>query len=99
MATISGAMTIAILGAGHGGCAAAADLSARGHRVRLHARREETLAPLRAAGGIDARGVQNGLFPIDTLTSDVGEAIRDADLIMLVVPSVAHSHYAKALAG
>jgi opine dehydrogenase len=99
MAATSGAMTIAILGAGHGGCAAAADLSARGHQVRLHARREDTLAPLRAAGGINARGMQNGLFPIDTLTSDVAEVIRDADLIMLVVPSVAHGHYANALAG
>jgi hypothetical protein len=30
--------TLAILGAGHGGCAAAADRSSRGYTVRLHAR-------------------------------------------------------------
>ena len=35
--------TVAVLGAGHGGCAAAADLTARGFDVRLHARREATL--------------------------------------------------------
>ena len=91
--------TIAVLGAGHGGCAAAADLTARGYVVRLHARREATLEPLRKAGGIIARGVQEGLFKIALMTTDVAEAIAGADLIMAVVPSVAHSYYAKALAG
>jgi opine dehydrogenase len=90
---------IAVLGAGHGGCAAAADLTARGYRVQLHARRETTLEPLRQAGGINARGVQQGLFPVSKMTTDVAEAIDGADLIMLVVPSVAHGYYAKALAG
>jgi opine dehydrogenase len=90
--------TIAVLGAGHGGCAAAADLTARGFTVRLHARRESALAPLRAAGGIHARGVQEGLFPIALMTTDVAEAITGVDLIMLVVPSVAHGYYAAALA-
>jgi opine dehydrogenase len=32
------------------------------------------------------------------MTTDVAEAVRGADLIMLVVPSVAHQHYAVALA-
>src|ERR1700687_3773035 len=67
--------TVAVLGAGHGGCAAAADLSKRGYSVRLHARNAERLAPLRTQGGIEARGVAQGL-----------------------VPSVAHGHYARALA-
>jgi len=91
--------TIAVLGAGHGGCAAAADLTARGYAVQLHARREATLEPLRRARGIQARGVQQGLFPIAKMTTDVAEAIKGVDLIMLVVPSVAHGYYAKALAG
>jgi opine dehydrogenase len=90
--------TIAVLGAGHGGCAAAADLSRRGYQVRLHARREERLKLLRDAGGIIARGVQQGLVPISVLTSDVAQAVDGADLIMLVVPSVAHTDYARALA-
>ena len=90
--------SVAVLGAGHGGCAAAADLSKRGYSVRLHARNAERLAPLRAQGGIEARGVAQGLVPIDLMTTDVAEAVRGADLIMLVVPSVAHGHYARALA-
>lgn len=90
--------TVAILGAGHGGCAAAADLTKRGFEVRLHARNEARLAPLRERGGIEARGVQDGFVPLPLMTTDLAEAIRGADLIMLVVPSVAHSYYASALA-
>jgi opine dehydrogenase len=97
MATTT-AKTIGVLGAGHGGCAAAADLTARGFTVHLHARRDATLEPLRQAGGIHARGIQEGLFPIARMITDVAEAIRGVDLIMLVVPSVAHGYYAKALA-
>ena len=90
--------TVAVLGAGHGGCAAAADLGRRGYRVRLHARNSDRLAPIRARGGILARGVHQGVVPVDVLTTDIGEAVRGADLIMLVVPSVAHEPYARALA-
>ena len=56
--------TVAVLGAGHGGCAAAADLGRRGFNVRLHARSAERLAPLRAKGGIEVRGVHDGLVPM-----------------------------------
>ncbi len=90
--------SVAVLGAGHGGLAAAADLSRRGFEVRLQARRAEALAPLRARGGVRARGVCDGLVPIALLTTDVAEAIAGADLVMLVVPSVAHAPYAQALA-
>lgn len=90
--------TVAILGAGHGGFAAAADLSRRGYSVRLHARNPERLAALRAHGGIEARGIVQGHIPIAMTTTDVAEAVRGANLIMLVVPSVAHESYARALA-
>ena len=90
--------SIAILGAGHGGCAAAADLGKRGYSVRLHARNPDRLTPLRAQGGIEARGIVQGLVPIELMTGDVGQAVHGADLIMLVVPSVAHAYYAHALA-
>lgn len=89
---------IAVLGAGHGGCAAAADLGARGFNVRLHARRDESLAPMKEQGGIRAKGVQDGLFPVSMLTTDVAEAVHGADLIMLAVPSIAHGYYAERLA-
>ena len=91
--------SVAVMGAGHGGYAAAADLTRRGFEVRLHARREESLDPIRANGGIDARGIFEGREMPALLTTDVAEAVKDADLAMLVVPSVAHAYYAERLAG
>src|SRR5205823_14986722 len=93
-----GVNSVTVLGAGHGGCAAAADLGTRGYSVRLHARNPERFATLRAQGGTEARGIQQGLVPIDVLTTDVADAVHGADLIMLIVPSVATEHYARALA-
>ena len=43
--------SVAILGAGHGGFAAAADLTSRGYEVRLQARNADRLKDLRARGG------------------------------------------------
>ena len=46
---------IAILGAGNGGCAAAADLTLRGHSVALfeHPDLAHVLPPIRERGGIE----------------------------------------------
>lgn len=93
-----GIKKIAILGGGHGGFAAAADLSHRGFTVRLQARRAAALEPVRQAGGIFARGLIEALVPIEMTTTDIAEAVGGADLIMLVVPSTAHAYYAGELA-
>ena len=90
--------SIAILGAGHGGLAAVADLAHRGYEVRLHARDFRRLEALQAAGGIEARGIVQGRFPIPLMTTDIAKVVNGADLIMLVVPSIAHGYYARALA-
>jgi opine dehydrogenase len=87
---------IAVLGAGHGGCAAAADLTLRGFEVRLHARSAARLAPLE--DGITVRGARQGTARPALLTTDLAAAVRGADLVMLVVPAVAHEGYARALA-
>lgn len=91
--------TVAVLGAGHGGCAAAADLTLRGYTVRLHSRSEERLRPLREAGGITLRGARQGTASPALMTRDLAAAVMGADLVMLVVPSVAHEAYARGLAG
>ncbi|MFB3108072.1 MAG: hypothetical protein ACE1ZE_01740, partial [Candidatus Binatia bacterium] len=44
---------IAVLGAGNGGCAAAADLTLRGFEIRLYSRSPATLEPLLVRGGIE----------------------------------------------
>lgn len=89
---------VAILGGGHGGCAAAADLQLRGYEVTLQARNPDRLAAIRERGGIEVKGVHSAFVPITRVTSEVEEAVRGADLIMLVIPSIAHEDYARALA-
>jgi len=48
--------TIAIIGAGNGGCAAAAQLTQRGFDIRLYSRSRTTTEPLSAIGGVEYEG-------------------------------------------
>jgi opine dehydrogenase len=92
--------TIAVLGGGHGGCAAAADLTLRGHDVRLFSRSESALAPIRQRGGIELTGLAGeGSAPVAVVTTDIEEAVRGADLVMTAVPTTALAEYAELLAG
>lgn len=90
---------VAILGAGNGGCAAAVDLGGRGYDVRLWSRREERLAPLREAGGIEYAGaLGDGLQPIALITTDIAAAMDGADLVLVMVPTHAHEAMARSVA-
>lgn len=91
--------SVAILGAGNGGCAAAVDLGQRGYNVRLWSRGEDRLKPLRAAGGIEYAGaLGDGLQPIGLMSTDIAAAIEGADLILVMVPTHAHEDMARAIA-
>jgi opine dehydrogenase len=91
--------SIAVLGAGHGGHAAAADLALRGYDVRLFSRSQEALAPIRDAGGIQLEGAAGeGFARVGVVTTDLVEAVTGADLVMTVVPTTALEFYARALA-
>jgi opine dehydrogenase len=95
MANTTPIRTIAILGAGNGGCAAAADLTKRGFQVRLYSRTEKTIAPLKARGGVEYEGVLgNGFAPVPVITTDAAEAMAGADLVVLMVPTHAHESLA-----
>ena len=77
---------LAILGAGNGGCAAAADLGRRGFDVRLWSRSPERLAPLRERGGVEYTGVLGeGFTPLAVITGDPAEAMDGAELVVLTV--------------
>ncbi len=68
--------SVAVLGAGHGGFAAAADLGSRGYSVRLQARNAERLAPSARAAAASRRAASlQGLVPIALTTTDVAEAV------------------------
>jgi opine dehydrogenase len=90
---------IAILGAGNGGCATAADLTLRGFQVRLFSRSDKTLLPIMKRGGItlvEGGGEKfAGLFFVSPLIFPV---VEGAELIIIAAPSVAHEYFAKNIA-
>ena len=92
-----------VMGAGHGGTAMAAHLALKGFEVNLYNRSEERLIPVKQRGNIEllAPGlddVEGGLAPIKLATTDAGEALCDADMVMVVVPATAHSLMAEVAA-
>ncbi|MFQ5849281.1 MAG: NAD/NADP octopine/nopaline dehydrogenase family protein [Candidatus Binatia bacterium] len=90
---------IAVLGAGNGGCAAAADLTLRGFEARLFSRSPTTLQPILARGGIEIIEAGKRAFARPhQVTSNMTEAVADADLIMITAPSVAHEFLGRTLA-
>src|SRR5439155_24190588 len=92
-------MNVAILGAGNGGFAAAADLALAGHRVRLWSRSADALGPLveRATITLDAEG-RHGTAQLERATTDLGEAVEGAEVLIVPLPATSHEELAKRLA-
>jgi opine dehydrogenase len=92
-------MRVAVIGAGAGGAAAAAELALAGHEVTMWNRSEATLAPFQRRGGIAFEGVLGEGFARPALiTSDMGEAIAGADAAVVTLPTFSHRAVARALA-
>jgi opine dehydrogenase len=92
-------LRIAVLGAGAGGCAAVAELMAAGHDVSLWARSDNTLAPLKALGGVAYEGVLGeGVARPSRITSDLSAALSGVDAALICLPTTAHWQLARSLA-
>jgi opine dehydrogenase len=90
---------VAILGAGNGGCAAAADLTLRGYEVRLFSRSESTLLPIIKRGGIEI--IENGAARFAApyfMSHHLPPVVNGVDLIIVAAPLVAHEYLARNLA-
>ena len=87
--------TIAVLGAGHGGQAMAGHLAKKGFTVNLFNRTYDHILPIVRLGGIELKGVVRGFAKLNIITSNIEEAISDAQLIMVVVPAVGHRYMAE----
>ena len=92
-------MKIAILGAGAGGCAAAAELNAAGHEVRLWARSADTIAPFVDRRIVSYTGVLgDGECAISWAGNDLGEALKGVDGAVAVLPTMLHAELGRELA-
>ena len=88
---------VAVIGAGNVGSALAADLTLRGFDVRLFNRSAGRLDQIRTAGGITVTGAVEGFAPMPHLTTDLTDAVGDADVVAVTLPTPALPHYAAAL--
>jgi opine dehydrogenase len=84
-------MRIAVLGAGGGGLAVAYEWASQGHEVALYAQHahEHHLLPVRERGGIQAEGLLEGFVPLQTVTTEVGEALEGVEAVFVVGPAYA----------
>ncbi len=85
-------LRITVIGAGHGGKAMAAELASRDFPVTLYNRTFANIEVIATRGGIelmteDGREVFGALHKV---TSDIGEALEEAQLVMVVLPASAH---------
>jgi len=86
--------TFAVLGAGHGGLAMAGHLALMGFPTRLWNRSPERVEQVIDRGGIDVEGVIEGFGNLELATNEIKPAIKDADVIMVVVPATGHRQVA-----
>lgn len=91
---------ITILGGGNGAHAAAADLTSRGFTVRMYeeARFAGNMEKVFKTKEIEYTGViGEGTAKISMVTSDIAEAVKGANIIIVAVPAFAHKNYAEKL--
>jgi opine dehydrogenase len=91
---------IAVLGGGNGSFAAAGDFALQGHEVRLWRRDVAAVTEHRANGSRilvkDVHGRHD--VQLALVTTDIGDAIREAELILCPTPAFAQADIAKLLA-
>ena len=92
---------VTVLGAGNGGCAIAADLVRRGIACTLFdlPAFEAVLAPIREAGVLRLTGALGDVtVAAPPVTTDMRDAVDDADVVLVAVPAFAQVAFAEACA-
>ncbi len=90
-----------VIGAGHGGKAMAGHLALNGFPTTLYNRTFDRIAAIKELQGIElesTEGGPRGFARLECVTSSIAEALAQAEMIMVVVPSSAHADVAKACA-
>lgn len=92
--------TIAVIGAGNGGCTIAADLTLNGFKVNLYEIPEltESFEPIQQKGEITISGKSNnGVAKLNMATTNIKKAIDGVETIFVVVPGFGHKRIAELL--
>ncbi len=91
--------TIAVIGAGNGGQALAAYFAMNeDYEVKIFDYFDAPIDVIKAQGYITLEGAITGKGEISLASTDMGEVVKDADLIMVVNPAIYHNKIAKEMA-
>lgn len=91
-------MKVAVIGAGNGGQAIAGYLAMQAYDVALYDIVVEKIDELKKLGGIELEGRIKGFGKVGCLTTDIEEAIKGAEIIMVTTVANAHRAVAKSIA-
>jgi opine dehydrogenase len=98
-------MHVTVIGAGNGGFAAAADLSLRKFAVTLfeHPAFAASISLIKEKGVIGlstlpSTGLAGGFAQLERVTTDIKEAVLDAEVVLVVVPAFAQGAMAREMA-
>lgn len=87
----------AVIGGGNGGQSAAGHLGIMGFEVRLYDVINSTVETINSNGGINVEGCINGFGHVSLATTSMGDAVKNADIIMIIAPAVVHKDIAEKL--
>lgn len=90
--------TFGVIGAGNGGLAVAGQLAINGKDVTIYDIVPEVIEEVNRVGGIYIYGKINGFGKIKKATTELRELVERSNIIMVVVPAVAHRMIAKKIA-
>ena len=94
-------LSFAVLGTGNSAHAFAGEIALKGYAVNLAdlPAFEDRLEGIRSRGGIEVKGVAStGFARLNMVTSDLAEAVKGVDMILVGAPAFAHEPYSRALA-
>jgi len=87
-----------ILGGGNGGQTTAGHLGMMGFDVTLYDIFDETIQAIKKQGGVYLEDALTGFGKVNCATTNIEEALQDADIILVTVPATAHTTVAKVCA-
>ena len=88
----------AVIGSGNGGLAMAGYLAYRGFSVNLYNRTQAKIQSLIDNPTIELTGAVEGSGKLNKVTSEISEAIRGTDIIMITTPATGHFELARLMA-
>lgn len=91
-------MKIAVIGAGNGGQTFAGYLSMAGYDTSLYDIDTDKMKTLKQLGGIQLEGRIKGFGKIGCITTDIAEAVKGAEIIMITTVANAHQAVATSIA-